>query len=376
MNEMEEISRLIGEIYDASLDPDLWDLVLERMAAFLKTATASIGSFDGIQYHVNFNKAWGYDPYYYQLFLDRYAKTNPTNFSAWLLEAGDVASIGDVVPYEEYAASAIFREWGEPQGYIDAIQATLEKSATALAFFHAIRHKHVGLVDEELRRKLKLLTPHLRRSVLIGKVVDLHKVEAANLADTLDGLAAGMFLLDATARMIHANKRGRAMIDDSAVVRGSNGSFLVVDPVANQTLRDIVRAAGSGDAAIGVRGITIPIAGTGIQRFVAHVLPLTSGARQRVGSSHSAVAAVFVKETTLDGGTPIEALMTSYKLTPAELRVLMAIVEVGGTPEVAKILGISDTTVKTHLQRIFVKTGVNRQADLVKIVAGFMSPLC
>ena len=68
--------------------------------------------------------------------------------------------------------------------------------------------------------------------------------------------------------------------------------------------------------------------------------------------------------------------MTSYKLTPAELRVLMAIVEVGGTPEVAKTLGISDTTVKTHLQRIFVKTGVNRQADLVKIVAGFMNPLC
>jgi DNA-binding CsgD family transcriptional regulator len=55
--------------------------------------------------------------------------------------------------------------------------------------------------------------------------------------------------------------------------------------------------------------------------------------------------------------------------------VLVAIVEIGGVPEVAPVLGISETTVKTHLQHVFEKTGVSRQADLVKLVAGFMSPL-
>jgi hypothetical protein len=33
-------------------------------------------------------------------------------------------------------------------------------------------------------------------------------------------------------------------------------------------------------------------------------------------------------------------------------------------PEVAHMLGISQATVKTHLQRIFGKTGTARQADL------------
>jgi DNA-binding NarL/FixJ family response regulator len=54
---------------------------------------------------------------------------------------------------------------------------------------------------------------------------------------------------------------------------------------------------------------------------------------------------------------------------------LMAIVDVGGVPEIAPVLGISETTVKTHLQHVFEKTGTQRQADLVKIVAGYMSPL-
>ena len=53
----------------------------------------------------------------------------------------------------------------------------------------------------------------------------------------------------------------------------------------------------------------------------------------------------------------------------------MAIVEVGGVPETAEALGVAETTVKTHLYRLFDKTGVSRQADLVKLVAGFSNPL-
>ncbi|HEY0759559.1 MAG TPA: helix-turn-helix transcriptional regulator, partial [Acidisarcina sp.] len=65
----------------------------------------------------------------------------------------------------------------------------------------------------------------------------------------------------------------------------------------------------------------------------------------------------------------------AYGLTPTELRVLLGIVEVGGVPETARALGIAESTAKTHLQRLFSKTGVNRQADLVKLVAGFSNPL-
>jgi DNA-binding CsgD family transcriptional regulator len=35
-----------------------------------------------------------------------------------------------------------------------------------------------------------------------------------------------------------------------------------------------------------------------------------------------------------------------------ELRVLFAIVEVGGVPEVAQVLGIAPSTVRTHLGRV------------------------
>ena len=72
---------------------------------------------------------------------------------------------------------------------------------------------------------------------------------------------------------------------------------------------------------------------------------------------------------------PPEVIAKSYKLTATELRVLLAIVEVGGVADVAEALGIAETTIKTHLGRIFQKTGTGRQADLVKLVAGYAGPL-
>jgi DNA-binding CsgD family transcriptional regulator len=54
---------------------------------------------------------------------------------------------------------------------------------------------------------------------------------------------------------------------------------------------------------------------------------------------------------------------------------LLTVVEMGGVSDTAEALGIGQATVKTHLHRLFRKTGTNRQADLVRLVAGFSPPL-
>jgi DNA-binding NarL/FixJ family response regulator len=105
------------------------------------------------------------------------------------------------------------------------------------------------------------------------------------------------------------------------------------------------------------------------------VLPLTSGARRRAGVSYAAAAALFVYKAELATPSPPEVIAKAYKLTPMELRVLLAVVEVGGVPEVAEALGIAETTVKTHLGNVYKKSGRSRQADLVKLVAEFSNPL-
>jgi DNA-binding CsgD family transcriptional regulator len=165
------------------------------------------------------------------------------------------------------------------------------------------------------------------------------------------------------------------MLSEGTILRGTGGKLFAADPHINQTLHDIFAAAGRGDLEMGVKGIAIPLSEHDGGRWLAHILPLTSGARRKAGTEYSAVAAMFVRKAALDLPHPLEALANAYKLTPTEMRVLMAVVQIGGVPEIAPVLGIAETTVKTHLARLFAKTGAGRQADLVKLVAGYMSPL-
>jgi DNA-binding CsgD family transcriptional regulator len=71
---------------------------------------------------------------------------------------------------------------------------------------------------------------------------------------------------------------------------------------------------------------------------------------------------------------PTEVAARQFQLTPGEVRVLDAVLKVSGVSEIAEVLGISEATVKTHLQNIFGKTGVRRQADLIKLVAAHARP--
>jgi DNA-binding CsgD family transcriptional regulator len=108
--------------------------------------------------------------------------------------------------------------------------------------------------------------------------------------------------------------------------------------------------------------------------YVAHVLPLTPSARSRAGDFPTTTVAVIVHKAALDKPSS-EAIAKVYRLTPSELRVLLSLVEIGGVPDVATALGVSEATVRTHVARLFEKTGARRQAELVKIIAGFSNPL-
>ena len=370
------VSSLIGDIYDAALDPDLWVGTLEKTCDFVVGIAATLQSHDISQQTANFYFTWNDNPEYTKSYVERYAAINPAIVPAAIqTQVGDVSIFLDFISLDEYRKTQFYKEWSAPQGYIDAVQVTLDKSATSYAGVAVMRHDSHGPADDGVRQRMALLAPHFRRAVAVSKVIDLHKVEAAALADTLDGLAAGLILVGSTGRIVHANTSGLAMLDDGSVIRGKGGKLTATDAQGERVLQDIFLSAAGGDAAIGGKGAAVPLTSSHGERYIAHVLPLTAGARRRAGIAHAAVAALFVRKAALDVPHPLEAIANTFALTPAEMRVLMMIVQVGGVPEVAPVLGISETTVKTHLQHVFAKTGTSRQADLVKLVAGYMSPL-
>jgi DNA-binding CsgD family transcriptional regulator len=371
VDELEHVSELIGLIYDASLDPGQWPSVLGRTARFVPGLSATLFSQDAGSKTGNVYYDDGViEPRYKQLYFEKYIKVDPFINAHVFAEIEEPVSTASLISYSEFLQSRFYQEWARPQGLVDLVCAVLDKSTTGAAQFGVFRHERDGIVDDEALRRMRLIVPHVRRAVLIGKVIDLKTAHAATFADVLDGITAGMFLVDPRGRVVHANIAGKAMLAEGDVVHTPAGRLVASNAQADQSLGDIFASVGSDDA-LGVKGIAMPLIARGGDRYVAHLLPLTSGARRQAAVNFAAAAALFVRKAAMEMPGPPEVIARTYKLTPTELRVLLAVVDVGGAPEVAEALGVAETTVKFHLKRLFEKTDTRRQADLVKIVAGY-----
>ncbi len=369
--------QLIGGIYDAALNPDSWKAVLPKIGAFVGSSAGGIFAHDSSRTRSQMSIAYefGTDAEYRQLYVEKYRMLDPMAGTYFVLDVGEVFSTSTVMLHAEFLQTRFYKELIRPRGWIDNICVYLDRTPESHAGFALFRNEREGVADEPARERLRLLVPHLRRAVLIGKIIEFKSAQAATFASALDRLSAAMLFVDSDGRIIHANAAGRAMIADGNVLRASLGRLVAGDPDVTSTFQEIFLAADSGDAAIGVKGVAVPLVARDGERYVAHVLPLSSGTRRGGGMGYAAAAALFVQKAALATRSPPEAIAKTYGLTAMEVRVLLAIVEVGGAPQVAKTLGIGEGTVKTHLKRLYEKTGARRQADLVKIFAGFASPL-
>src|SRR5262249_45987338 len=261
----EQLSTLIGNIYDAALDPSRWTGVLGQAARFVGGPAAALfvknassksgaGAYD-----------YGTDPHYRQLYFEHYIKLDPSTTGQFFAEIDEPIATADVIPYEEFLETRFYREWAQPQQLVDFVVSVIDKSATSAAMFGVFRHERDGVVDDEARRRMRLISPHIRRAVLIGRLMHLKRAETATFATALDGISTGMFLVDAGARIVHANAAGHAMLEVSDFLRAVAGRLVARDGPSEQILRDVFAAAGNGDAAVGLKGIAVPLTARGAE---------------------------------------------------------------------------------------------------------------
>jgi DNA-binding CsgD family transcriptional regulator len=330
---------------------------------------------DILRSELNFVVPWGYPEEAWQSYLTDYFHQNPFNPITWRSSAGDLVCRADLTAeWPAYLQSDFYKGWAKPLGIVDTMVATLDKTGSGMATLNCTRHEDAGCVNEAALRRMRLLVPHVRRAVLIGKALDLRAVQTAAFSDAIDAVAAGVFLVTPQGELAHANALGQAMLDAGDPIRFQDGVLIASDPDVQTSLQKAFAAALYGDAAIEANGMALPLVDQAGRRYIAHVLPLSSGVRRKAGVDHSAAAALFVREAKVDLPAAINAAAQLYGLTPTEERVVRGVIELGGVAPVAALLGTQPSTVKKHLEHVFEKTGTGRQAELVNLIAGFDSP--
>ena len=345
----EAFSTLVGSIYDCALDPARWSPTLDAVAAAIRCQTACMVlhemTGDRLLIHlfsgVPTEDVAALDAIAH-LYPDRWGGTARYN----ALPPGVPSVLSRVNPAG--CESRISQEWYEPRGLVDNLMIGFPAVQGARTEIGLGRHRDEGPIGDDEIALARLLVPHLKRSLAIGRLLEVRAVERATLAAVLDGLAFGVLLVGPELRLLHANRAGEAMLRAGDPLGLRFGRVTAPGALA-QALQAALAAPPDG---IGRRGLGIPARRGDGGELVLHVLPLGDAT-----PLPDAVAAVFVAPACRPRPAPMTAIAALFDLTPTEARVLELIGAGRTNAETAAALGVAVSTVRTHQLRLFEKTG-------------------
>jgi len=365
-------SDAVGRIYDCALDPAGWEPTLAALMRLIDCKSGQLFLNDLKQHRILIQTHLGVEPPWLDL-QPRYASDIHGRMEQWLddgVSMDEPLLLMRHVPREVIAHSRYIQEWHRPQGFVDGALITLMRAPTRWSGLAFRRHESVGPFGEREPEILRLIIPHVRRSVTISNLLNARAVETARLSETLDALKIGIVLADAESRILHANRAAEELIRGGGLIRDRGGRLRVDGAAASAEINKAIGLAARDKAAVGKAGIAVRLtdAASDVERpVVAHVLPLAGGEiRSRLDPT--AVAAVFIN-SPLEEASCADTMAQTFKLTPAEARVLVPVLSGKTVVEAAEDIGVAMTTARTHLNNIFAKTGVSRQSELIKLAA-------
>ncbi len=132
-----------------------------------------------------------------------------------------------------------------------------------------------------------------------------------------------------------------------------------MDSENGETIRAHLLELPGGAEAEGV--LRLPLRPEGAE-FLVWITPMMNGA------AHPSYRLITLFEPGRRQELQRGVLAGAFRFTPAELRLAMELVN-GKTPrQAAEILGVTIHTIRTYLKRLYAKTDVRSQAQLVRVL--------
>ncbi|UPG73910.1 LuxR C-terminal-related transcriptional regulator [Roseomonas gilardii subsp. gilardii] len=365
------VSTVIGLIYEAGMAPERWPEALGRLADLFGSAAAALHVGEaGVPARITM--AYGLSEEAVRGYGGCYNALDPVTpallaGAAWKAPA----TLRQISPALE--RTRFFTDWMRPHGMEDGLCLGLcppdRPQQATLRLLRPRRATRFGPPESAL---LMRLAPHLRRAAeMHHRLASPHARPDGPLVEILNRLACGLMLADSRGALIWANRAASRMLEEAdGIGTERQGNLRAGSPGMTRLLRDLVNRAALGQHA----ALPLPRA-SGKVSLALQAMPITvrEVERHRQVLPASPRASVLLLLTDPARGampTPeiCQQLREIYGLTTAEAGVAAWAAQGIGLPEVGQILGITVNTVRTHVRRVFHKTGVRSQAELARQV--------
>jgi DNA-binding CsgD family transcriptional regulator len=359
---------MIGEIYDAAIDPAKWVSALGRWSKVFKDSGVGLYAQDPSSPGARGLVSANIDLSHQASGELHYSKLRPWVANIAKAKEGEIRSIFDWIDEQTYRKCAYYAEFLTRLDFYYGISSNLRRDHNVITAITLSRRHGAGDYTPRERQLMKHLVRHLQRALQMQRQFFDAELRQDALLRGLDRLKIGVVLAAYDGRVLFAN----GVVDDifrrDHALRLQYQHIKAVSPALDAELQRCIHEAARTGAKKGhdAGGIlSLPCRGGG--RVSILVCPFPIDAASIIGPTVP-TALIFISAP--EPSTPVREsdLGRLYGLTPAESKLVAGLLDGMSLGDYAQARGVSLTTAKTQLRRAFDKTGQNRQADLVRHV--------
>ncbi|MBI1415691.1 MAG: hypothetical protein GC146_00575 [Limimaricola sp.] len=317
----------------------------------------------------------GYDPVHMKDYNSHYRHLN-----AWVpgfqgSASGTLMSPDEMMPYEKLKKTEFYDGWVLPQGDISAGVGGMvfNQGDRFIAFGGHIRRSDQDRLEKPFHQMMQLLLPHVQQAfeisrAMVARAVDFH------LAQMDSGPGSAAILVDQDRKVVHLSMTAALLLEQGNTIRlDRSGRIEFVDRGAalefDRAIHGLATADPNYSSSFPLRSAT---PGLGYICRTGRIVPGTLG--------ESPFGALFTGDTPALllaiqprawHSTTLHERLREHGLTQRETQVALRVADGRSLSDIADADQLSIHTIRNQLKSAMSKLGVNRQAQLAKLLASW-----
>jgi DNA-binding CsgD family transcriptional regulator len=348
------------------MDFSLWPDALGRIAAAFGAPSAGMAR-QGKTLAECWGISSGIQPAAMKSYVEYYHGVNPIWQRVPNTPAGTVQADTMVMARRDLERTEFFNDYLLPQGIGGLLNSVVlvEEGRQTVVTMHGRQQ-----FDNDDIELYKLLSPHLQRAVQINLKSAQTEINHAASIEALNRLNDGVLFVDVNGVVLFANSIAESFFLADGGLRQREG--ILHSKVSSQTaaLHALIAKCSNGGPILSSGGFLSLTRGSGRLPLSLMVAPMHAVPHRTpdwlIGKRP--VAIIFVTDPERIPKPASRQLKEQFGLTRAEAAFAIEILNGDGIQAAADRLSISRATARTHLARVFDKTGARRQSELVRLL--------
>ncbi len=363
-----ETSVLLGSLYEAATQPELWPEFLRSASQLFQAENAAIVQHAPMNVSTIVCADFGLDTETARA-AEHFSRIDP-----WMHEILKHQRHGfycgspeDEMPLEQFRRSRVFHDFYRKHGIEWAAAALIFNEDGAMPGLALGRAPGKPPFSPTDKARLRELVPHLERVFRIQReYLSLRERNEAG-QHALDLMGAATLTLDAVGRVLSINRRAHSLIADGVVLRMEQRRLLATTRQQQRALDNCLLkacACGAGKSSDPGDGALVLESPQGRTIYLS-VLPYQSS-----GAPLDARAAALLFLTTPEeqGQGEHRLWHKMFSLSPAECRVAEMMKQGMEANEISDAIRIKVDTVRYYQKSIYRKTGTRGQGPLLRLL--------